>query len=283
MLLRQRTGPDGAGGADRSLTEVPNPARGPAARPSCCVYTSPMVGQVRDAAASDAPWQPDDERAVGGRAAPSGRSMTARTLTVGGRHLPARPAEHPRSAAARRGRDHHDPRPRPGRAALRRHDPADPGGDPDLRDPRGRPDLPSEPGVRVARQRDADRERRRADPARRRHAVRRSVEHLRLAGVRRRRRALAPDEVRHQVPRLARVQPVEHRPGRGVHRARQHARRAARLLVGAAQRLDAHRLRGHHHRRAADHQAAAPPRPGGDVLADAERRARDPRRHRATA
>ncbi len=205
--------------------------------------------------------------------------MTARTLTVGGRHLPARPAEHPRSAAARRGRDHHDPRPRPGRAPLRRHDPADPGGDPDLRGPRGRPDLPSEPGLRLAGQRDADRERRRADPARRRHAVRRSVEHLRLAGVRRRGRTLSPDEVRHQVPRLARVQPVEHRPGRGLHRARQHARGTARLLVGAAERLDAHRLRGHHHRRAADHQAAAPPRPGGDVLADAERRARDPRRH----
>ena len=36
-----------------------------------------------------------------------------------------------------------------------------------------------------------------------------------------------------------------------------HAGRAARLLVGAAQRLDAHRLRGDHRRRAADHPAAA--------------------------
>ena len=59
MLLRQRTGPDGTGGADRSLTEVPNPY-GPGRAAILCVYTSPMVGQVRDAAASDAPWQPDD-------------------------------------------------------------------------------------------------------------------------------------------------------------------------------------------------------------------------------
>ncbi len=167
------------------------------------------------------------------------------------RHLPADPAQHPRSASARRGGDHHDPRPRAGRTALRRDHSADPCGDPDLRDHRGRPDLPPEPGVRVARQRDADRERRRADPPRRRDASRRPLEHLRVAGVRGRGRPLAPVEVRHQVPRLARVQPVQHRAGRGVHRARQHARGTARLLVGAAERLDAHRLRGHHHRRAA--------------------------------
>ena len=57
---------------------------------------------------------------------------------------------------------------------------------------------------------------------------------VRLVRLRRRRRPLAADEVRHPLPRLARLQPVEHRAGRGVRRARQHARRAARLLVGAA-------------------------------------------------
>ncbi len=56
-------------GLTGSLTEVPNPHR-PGRAAIGCVYTSPMVGQVRDAAASDAPWQPDDEPAVGGRAAP---------------------------------------------------------------------------------------------------------------------------------------------------------------------------------------------------------------------
>ena len=115
----------------------------------------------------------------------------------------------------------------------------------------------AEPGLRVAGQRDAHRQRRRADPARRRHAAGRALEHRRLVRLRRRRRVLAADQVRHQVPRLARLQPVEHRAGRRVRRARQHARGAARLLVGAAQRLDAHRLRGDHRRRAADHPAPA--------------------------
>ena len=82
MLLRQRTGPDGTGGADRSLTEVPNPCTGRGRAAIRCVYTSPMVGQVRDAAASDAPWQPDDEPG-GGRLTPMAAPMTARTLTVG--------------------------------------------------------------------------------------------------------------------------------------------------------------------------------------------------------
>ena len=44
------------------------------------------------------------------------------------------------------------------------------------------------------------------------------------------------DQVRHPLPRLPPVQPLEHRAGRRLRRARQHARRAARLLVGAAQR-----------------------------------------------
>ena len=92
-------------------------------------------------------------------------------------HVPAGPAEHPRPAAARRGRHHHDPRPGPGRAALPGERPADPRGDPDLRRHRGRADLPPDPGVRLAGQRDAHRQRRRPDPARRRDAARRPVEH----------------------------------------------------------------------------------------------------------
>ena len=45
---------------------------------------------------------------------------------------------------------------------------------------------------------------------------------------------LAADEVRHPLPRLARVQPVQHRPGVRLRHPRQLACRAARLLVGAA-------------------------------------------------
>ena len=82
-----------------------------------------------------------------------------------------------------------------------------------------------------------------------------------LVRLRGRCRLLAPHEVRHQVPRLARLQPVQHRAGRGVRRARQHARRAARLLVGAAQRLDDRGVRRDHRRRAADHRRLRSPRP----------------------
>ena len=55
-------------------------------------------------------------------------------------------------------------------------------------------------------------------------------------------------------------------------------RRAARLLVGAAQRLDDRGLRRDHRRRPADHPAAASPRPGGDVLGRPGGRRRAPRR-----
>ena len=158
--------------------------------------------------------------------------------------------------------------------------PPDPGGDPDLRDHRGRADLPADPGVRLAGQRDAHRQRRRADPARRRDAAGRALGHLRLVRLRRRRRAVAADQVRHPLPRLARLQPVQHRAGRRLRRPRQHPGRAARLLVGAAGRLDARRLRGDHRRRAADHPAAASARPGRDVLGDALDRGRDARRVR---
>ena len=167
------------------------------------------------------------------------------------RHLPARPAEHPRSAPARGGGDHHRPRPGPGRAAFRGQRAPDPGGHRDLRHPGDRAHLPAVARLRLARQRDADRQRRRPHPARRR--ARRPTSpgppnwYVFAGG----RRPLAAVEVRHQVPRLARLQPVEHRAGRRLHRARQLPRRAARLLVGAArQPLDARRLRGDHRRRA---------------------------------
>ncbi len=63
-----------------------------------------------------------------------------------------------------------------------------------------------------------------------------------MVRVRGRGGVLPGDQVRHPLPRLARVQPVEHRAGHRVHRARQHARRTARLLVGAARRRDDRRV-----------------------------------------
>ena len=116
-----------------------------------------------------------------------------------------------------------------------------------------------QPVVRVAGQRDAHRQRRRADPAGGRHAAPATpgAPHgwyvfAVVAG------ALAADEVRHQVPRLTRVQPVERRARRRVPRARQHAGRAARLLVGAARRLDDRAPTPSSSSAAADHAAAAP-------------------------
>ena len=183
--------------------------------------------------------------------------------------LSRHPAEPSRPAPAR-GRGHRDdPRPGADDAALPGHGAADPRGDPDLRPHRGGDHVPDPPGVRVAGQRHADGERRRAHPARAGHASGRPLEHLRLVGVRRRRRVLADDQVPHPLPRLARVQPVEHRPRDRVHRVREHTGRAARLLVGTPRLRDAPglcrdpRRRAHHHR---PHRAA---RHGGDVLADA--------------
>ena len=135
-------------------------------------------------------------------------------------------------------------------------------------DHRGRADLPPDAVLRLAGQRDADRQRRRPHPPRGRDAAGRPLEHLRLVRVRRASPAfslLTKYVIRYRgSPRL---QPVEHRAGRRVHRARQHAGRAARLLVGAARTSGMIAgLRRHPRRRAADHPAAAPPRPGGDVL-----------------
>ena len=95
-----------------------------------------------------------------------------------------------------------------------------------------------QPVVRVAGQRDADRERRGADPPRAQHAAGRSLDDPPLVRVRWRRRRLAADEVRHPLPRVAPVQPVEHRARRRLPRARQHPGRAARLLVVTAGRAD---------------------------------------------
>ena len=90
---------------------------------------------------------------------------------------------------------------------------------------------------------------------------------------------LAADEVPHPVPRQPRLQPVQHRARPDVRRPRQHAGRAARLLVGADRHVgDDRGLHDHHRRRAADHEAPAPPRAGRDVLDRAGRRPRDPRR-----
>ena len=115
--------------------------------------------------------------------------MTARTLTLGSATLPGRAAQHPRPAAARRGGDHHDPHPGPGRARLRRQRSADPGRDHDLRRDRGRAHVPPDPRVRLAGQRDAHRQRRGADPARRRHAAGRPLDDLRAGGSSRSSRA----------------------------------------------------------------------------------------------
>ena len=79
-----------------------------------------------------------------------------------------------------------------------------------------------------------------------------------LVRVRGRRRAVAAVQVRHPLPRLARVQPVEHRPRRRLRRARQ--RRASSRSTSGGRRsnvLDARRLRRDPRRRAADHAAAA--------------------------
>ena len=126
-------------------------------------------------------------------------------------------------------------------------------------------------------ERDADRQRRGAHPARSGDAGRR-LEHAQVVPVRRDRRLLAADEVRDPVPRHPPVQPVEHRPRRRLRRARERADRAARLLVGAAERLDGGGLRRHPRRRTADHGAAAPPRRRRDVLDRARRRCRRARR-----
>ena len=101
-----------------------------------------------------------------------------------------------------------------------------------------------------------------------------------MVRLRGRRRPVTGDEVPHPLPRVTPLQPVQHRARGGLRRARQRARRAARLLVGAAERLDDGGLRRHPDRRLRDHDTAAPARRRGDVLARARRRCRRARRVR---
>ena len=106
------------------------------------------------------------------------------------------------------------------------------------------------------------------------------LDHRRLVRLRGGCRPLAPHEVRHQVPRFAHLQPVQHRLGRGVRPSRQHSRRAARLLVVAVERLADRRVHRDHRRRRPDQPAPASPRDRRHVLAHARRRDRHPRRLR---
>ena len=90
--------------------------------------------------------------------------------------VPGHAAEHPRPSAAGRGGHRDHPRPRAGCARVPRQCPADPRRDPHVRGDRGGADVPPAPRVRVAGQRDADRERRGADPPRSQHAAGRSLD-----------------------------------------------------------------------------------------------------------
>ena len=101
------------------------------------------------------------------------------------------------------------------------------------------------------------------------HTSGRSVEHVCLVCLRGRRRPVAPDEVRHPLSRLTRLQPVQHRPGARLRDPRQHTRRATRLLVGPPECMDDRRVRRHHRRRIAHHPAIAPSGAGGHVLGHA--------------
>ena len=80
--------------------------------------------------------------------------------------VPGHAAEHPRPSAAGRGGHRDHPRPRAGCARVPRQCPADPRRHPHVRGHRGGTDVPPAPRDRVAGQRDADRERRGADPPR---------------------------------------------------------------------------------------------------------------------
>ena len=126
----------------------------------------------------------------------------------------------------------------------------------------------------MAGQRDADRERRGADPPRSQLAAGRSLDDPRVVRVRCRRRRLVADEVRHPLPRLAPVQPVEHRARRRLPLARQHAGRATGLLVVTAGRADDRGVRRHPGRWRADHAPPRSPGSGDDLLGRARRRRR---------
>ena len=120
-----------------------------------------------------------------------GAVATGRMLRIGTNCLPGDPAEDPRPTAARgRGRHHH-PRARSARSELLGERSADPLGDPDRGGHRGDDDVPPDPIVRLAGERDADGQRRRADPPRSGDASGRPVEHPRVVRLRGRCRVLA--------------------------------------------------------------------------------------------
>ena len=113
----------------------------------------------------------------------------------------------------------------------------------DVRGARGRDRVPSPARDHVARERAAHRERGRVHPARPRNRARRLVEPARLVDLRGHVGNRAALQVRDQVPRRPRLQPVELRARPLLPRARLRARRAARLLVGADVGLDGARAR----------------------------------------
>ena len=134
---------------------------------------------------------------------------------------------------------------------LPRQRSADPRGDPDLRASSTSPSTSARAGRSCGR-------RARCSQAAAWHSscatrARRPGDHWthpRVVPVRRHRRVLAADQVGHPVPGLTPVQPLEPRARHRVRRARQHAGRAARFLVGSAQRVDDHGLHRHPRRRA---------------------------------
>ena len=203
----------------------------------------------------------------------------------GARHprpaLPDPAAEAAGPAAAAGGGDHLAPDPRPGRLRLQALDRADPGRAVHLRRARGRDRRVEAARDHVARQRAADRQRRRLHPARAGNGARRLVEHERLVDLRRHGGGVTALEVPDQVPRRAHLQPVELRPRPLLPRPRQEPRVPARVLVGADVAVDGARARAHRRRRA-DHPPAHPPaRDRGRLLGHVRRGDRRARARRA--
>ena len=140
-----------------------------------------------------------------------------------------------------------------------------------MRPSRGHADVSEDQAGGLAGQRHAHRERRRPDPPDRRPGTRGSLDLGWLVSVRRDRRAVPAHEVLDPISRDPRLQPIERRARRSLPGAGQRGDRAARLLVGAARLLDAHRLRRHPGRRRTDHLPAPTAHPRRHFLADARR------------
>ena len=100
------------------------------------------------------------------------KAMTTRALALRRDELSAGPAEHPRPAAARGGGHHHGARSWAVGLHFEVSVPQILAAIVTCADPRGRVDIPPESRVRLAGQRDADGQRRRPHPARRRDARR---------------------------------------------------------------------------------------------------------------